>query len=548
MSTIERFIGWGYGSAYINFIKEFPIMKNFFLEFVDRDYLSKGDVKSIMLSSPTILNELNPNSTMIVVFSQFHEDIKKDPLLSDFENVITVWDIYENPEYYLGLFMEIKRDLFLKEYQKYNIQELNKTLVVKLNKFNVKGILIGDLMKTEINHLCWFLVNKYNTKLYEILMPKKLKFVLIGSGDILVSSLMYKRYDHIRLMDEFVTELGCKNVTRLVFYDDYVSMGNLDGEKMILEFNIENYEFDKICWYEIISSILKEFDFNMSDEIKIWLTNHIKHAISLIYLYEDLLKKILNVKKSIFILDYFRDEYILASLLNRHNIITCSMQHGFYEDKSAFENITPWEEIYYLHPPSKYRLVWGEKWKKNLQMWTNGNQNIKVVGNLKYKKVEKFKYELSARNNLLVILNKNEKDCELLIECAILLKEFMGVQNVYIKPHPETKSEFKEKINFILIKEKFVSDIVNDFNIVISAKSTAYFEVLMGNKLTFMYDPKKSLSNNPYSVFSNIEEFRFKVESYLEKEMLREKYMLAINKELKKSFSEINLKFISDIT
>jgi len=304
--TIEKFIGWGYGSAYLNFIREFPIMEKFFVEFVDSNYLFKDDIESIVISSPTMLNELNPSSTMIVIFSQFHEEIKEHPLLTNFNNLITVWDIYKNPEYYIGIFMEMKRDLLLTANPEYNIQELSKALITRLNKFNIKGFFIGELMKTEINHLGLFLSNTYNTKLYEILMPKNIKFALFGSGDILVSSLMYKRYDHICLMDEFVNELGGENVTRLMFYDDYVNMGKSD-ELKIIELSIENYNTDRISWYEIISPIFNEFCFNISNEVKVWLINHIEYAISLVSLYEDLLKKICNIKKGIFIIDYFRD-------------------------------------------------------------------------------------------------------------------------------------------------------------------------------------------------------------------------------------------------
>lgn len=515
-------------------------MKNFFREFVDRDYSSKSVENFEVLTSPSILNECNPNKTMIVVFSQFYEEIKKDPILSSYDNIITVWDIYGNPDYYISLLLEIQRNLLLKENTKYNTQELNGTLVEELNKFTEKSIPIGDLMKTEINHFCSFLSNSNNSKLYEVLLPEKIKLALIGNGDILVSSLMYKRYDQIQLMDEVAKELGSEKVTRLMFYDDYVSTGSPGNEKRIIEFNIENYYRNNRLWNEIILSVFKRFGYQFSDGIILWLANHIEYAISLIYLYEDLLENV-SVRKSVFILDYFRDEYILSMLLNSRNIITYSMQHGFYTVNKNIGDIGSWNEIYYLHSPSKYRLVWGEKWRNALHSWGVDNQKIKVVGNLKYKKISRFNYELCRENNLLIILNLDEKTNELLMESARVLKRNTRVENIYIKPHPETKGNLKEINEFTLIEEGFVSDITKDFNIVISAKSTTYFEELMRSKIAFMYDSDKSLSDNSFSVFSSIQEFEEIIRCFQERKDYREKYTNAVNMELKESFAEINL-------
>lgn len=104
---IQKIVGWGYGSAYTNCIKEFPILENAITEFVDSDSKKHCINNNISIQSPEILKKYDKSTTLIIVFSEFFDEIILNENIVGFENVISVWEIKREYQKYIPLILEV---------------------------------------------------------------------------------------------------------------------------------------------------------------------------------------------------------------------------------------------------------------------------------------------------------------------------------------------------------------------------------------------------------------------------------------------------------
>lgn len=557
LENVRNVIGWGAGSAYSNFLLDFPIVDGTIHYLVDSNYKVKKSLGNICVKNPSTLDNENKSNALIIIFSEHFTEILSNPILQEFKNIITVWDIRKSPDKYINLILSASpkkgmkyipdRKIILEKNSEISMEKIFNQFYNYFQKSYIGSINLGNVLKTELLFLSEYMTDSNKEYLlYETVPSDTLKFAIIGDGDILVSSLLYNRLDHANLMNLLANNIGNEKVVKLIYYDDYIKMkGILKSEKVkIFSYNIDKQFIEKNM---IKTNELWEYcEFYYNDKIKSWLNNHVAYSIGLIKIYEELLEAI-KVSKGIFVNDTFRDEYLLSTLLNIQGKSTYRMQHGFYPSKQNGDSYLLKDEIYLTHSPSKKKLVWGELGKAQLCTWGILESDILVIGNPKYKNYslinEHYKQFSSASYNILVVLGVLKKDNDDLLD--IILKYKMEKKmnaNVFIKLHPRYDGDLSALLNrdIVIINEMFDKKLLDTIDVSCTVASTAYFELLTQNIYVLMKDNNNRISNNKSTTFSNYEEFLGNIEKWNSSEKYREEYVRNAKQELNLCFSTEN--------
>ncbi|MCZ8531815.1 hypothetical protein [Psychrobacillus psychrodurans] len=557
MIKLQKVVGWGAGSAYANFIDDFPIVKELLDYLVDSNYERLIDSGSLEAKNPDILKDEDKRKTLIIIFSEYYNEILLNSVLDGFQNIITVWDIRKSPVKYINLILSInskapieyisERSNLLQRNSNFTIEQVFNHFNHFFNKIHVCNMNLGELMKTELHFLSEYMTNFHKEYiLYEINTPTKLEFAVLGNGPILISSLMYSRLDHVNLMNQLTYQIGKERVTRLMYYDDYLEIENELENKNV---SIHSYDVNQgfINDHMIdICEIWERSEFYFDEKIKKWLNNHVAYSIGLIKLYEELLDTI-SVSSGIFVFDYFREEYLLATLLNLEGKLTYTMQHGFYMNRNNSKSHSIWGEIYHTHGPAKKKLVWGNMGKQQLNTWGVPKQDILIVGNPKYPNhhlaLEKYKKHISGVFNILVVLGIDENDNENLLSIIYKYRQEVMVDAcIFIKMHPRYTGALSKlsKYNFKIIDEMFVPEIIEKIDIACTVASVTYYELLVKNLYVLMRDTENIVSTNEHSTFTTYEKFIESVERWSSNEKYREEYIRNAKQELNLCFSTDN--------
>ncbi len=156
---------------------------------------------------------------------------------------------------------------------------------------------------------------------------------------------------------------------------------------------------------------------------------------------------------------------------------------------------------------SDYLMVWGEKIKENYINVGFDPNKIKVVGNIKYKKVSVSKKLKNSLDNILVVpcssvlWHQHEWDMPRLVDRSMVvlylyqvqrvLQRF-GVKHARFRPHPAFCKSwvygFLDK-NFYEIDDKPLVDSIHSSSLVIGATSTTFLETLMEEVNYLLFEP-----------------------------------------------------------
>lgn len=383
--------------------------------------------------------------------------------------------------------------------------------------------------------------------LFEINIPTKLEFAILGDGPILVSSLMYGRYDHIELMNKYSNEVGVSQVTRILYYDDFKKyekelLNSFTKQITKQSFNIclDNEEINEIK--EILDKYWEISNIYVTERVKKWIENHVKLSVGLIELYEQLIG-LINVEKAVFIIDYFRDEFILAHLLEKVGCITYTFQHGFYYFKYNDLKDNIWNKVYHIGGAAKKKIVWGKLAKEQLMSWGITEKNIILHGNPKYRNIELDidKYKLPSKEevfSILLVLGTNKHENENIIKLVEKYSKIDPNINIYIKQYPEYKEDLKKsKVQGVIIDNLFDSNILENIHLVITTKSTVYYEMLALNKYTLiLINEEDYFTQNKYTCIQSFDDFYKKINNWFISKAYREQYFSNAKQELNDFF------------
>lgn len=156
---------------------------------------------------------------------------------------------------------------------------------------------------------------------------------------------------------------------------------------------------------------------------------------------------------------------------------------------------------------SDYLMVWGEKIKENYVNAGFDSNKIKVVGNVKYKKVPISRKLKNSLDNVLIIpcssvlWHQHEWNTPRLVDRSMIVLylyqvqrvlQRLGIKHARFRPHPAIDNSwvygFLDK-DFYEIDDKPFPDSIHSSSLVIGATSTTFLETLMEGVNYLLYEP-----------------------------------------------------------
>jgi hypothetical protein len=232
----------------------------------------------------------------------------------------------------------------------------------------------------------------------------------------------------------------------------------------------------------------------------------------------------------------YKEESILTSYFNNHQIETITTQHGIFCD---FKQVIPFDIINHENLISKKLLSWGQSTVDYMADKGMDSSRFILSGNLKYKNTEIGTIHQTFKSCLVLLgrelyIDTNNKLLEVLTEYN---KQHGNSIKFYIKKHPFLMDEEHKKFanisrNMIFLgKEHSVQEVLRsdlvDFSI--SVNTTAYYESLALSKPCLRWtESENEVFYGIDDKFENMQEFEGKIRA------LREMQPEIIQTEIKK--------------
>ncbi|OXS79284.1 hypothetical protein [Domibacillus enclensis] len=528
--SLFKVIGWGSSKAYLDKMSFFSqyININFISYIIDRNSDKWGTTTTFAheVKEPESLISEDTDKLFIIIFSSYEQDIKKDLERKGFSNFLLLSELdsllEKDGEGVLTWFKKSyqrKQRLISIENNKMNSQEfIFNELMSAFKNLVYKGIPINEVMKIEFHHLSSYL-KEPNKSVLLYGHGTDYRFVVKGTGPLLACSLLYNRLDQTKLMESAVAELDNKYVTRIYHKDDYIKLHGSPAEgQQVIGFTCLDEDIIKDPWYKRVCSIIDLLPFPLSKEEKKWLGHHVILTKMTTDFFENFMNKE-NFKASLFLFDYYREEYIISTLSKRKGLKTFTIQHGFYLEYNT-ELDSQWNRIYHCHYPSTNRIVWGESSKNMLLTWGISEESIKILGNPRYcMTVDDMQLLKNERRNfgnqqsMGLFLTIDFELNKFLIELCKSIAEQMHL-NCLIKFHPEEAdiNQYQSLLtnNFKVISEHSTfQEIADNIDFAIMSNSTVFYELTHHYVPCFIYKKDKEqsqITKNPLATFYTSQE------------------------------------------
>lgn len=252
--------------------------------------------------------------------------------------------------------------------------------------------------------------------------------------------------------------------------------------------NLTNEE--KIFWLRVKEEIERRFEVNDIEVIKFIELEVARHQLA-----KPRIKKLIKVIEPSLIIEvvsYHRINKTINIIAKELNIPTAELQHGYIGSKHIAYNFPKGVRV---NSFPAYLFLWGDHWRKNIQVPINGSRIISTG----FEYFNKKKSQLESRNHKkqILFISQGTIGPELVEHALKLLKleEYRGYEIVF-KLHPAEFSDSRKryahlyKTNRVNIldssSDEDLYQLILDSSLIIGVYSTALIEALGLGKKVFV--------------------------------------------------------------
>ncbi len=500
---------WGTGSAFVSAKAEFDRSMNLSISFfVDNNQNKWGTTfEGCEVKSPEalIVNQNDGDEkkdTYVFIFSQFSEAIQVQ--LKEFGVPTEFVFPYEWIQEFLNeRSSELRRlSAINPTHTKVDIHAMYESYMRSFSNVTYRDI---DLVHVFATRFCGYMDYRYQLEVHRFLPepPKQLKFRLEGNGPIFATNLLTKREDirelfnsHFKYLQEMTTFLISD------VYDTYPETSELN--ELMFQPDPRSEE-DTTSWNRTVRECLGKLNCLVSEEDAAWFCRWFAYFRSVVDYFYTLMEN-RSFVCYISINDVMAEENILTQICNLKGIRTYTLQHGYFPNTAAPEQVSSMSLVYYFNHAAHEFLIWGKGFEEHLEINGISRNVMHVLGNPKYDHTRDEFRRLFMRNQFaekkiftVIFVSPIFNEIAInqaMVRHAVEITKRFGMKFI-LKLHPFTKwSAYKHMdlegcIEIVHTEETSLS-VLKRSDFCILSNSTVFYEAILHQIVPFVYDDRQS--------------------------------------------------------